>query len=98
MDINWCEIPECGKFNFLKNDLLITGGPAGKVDALGNAINYHIPIFAVNPSSEIRKFMEKPLEKGLLLNDKNEIILIPREEMEYLNYPILLNRSRRVNL
>lgn len=71
-------------------DFLITGKSDIKISFLEEAIGKGIPVYALDPSNEIRHSLETPIERGLLFTDKKSLILIPREEMSYVAYEINL--------
>ena len=54
------------------------------------AIENNVPVFALNPSKELRKILESPIKNGLLFTGQTRILLIPRREMEYVAYSINL--------
>ena len=74
---------------FKPHDLLIIpSGVEANLDVLKKALENRIPVFAVNPVAEVRKFLEIPQENGLLFRGKSKMILVPRKEMKYLAYDI----------
>lgn len=76
---------------FLSGDLLITSQSELKVEIIENALESYVTVFAINPGSEERNLLENPIKRGLLLNGKKKIILIPRKEMEYVAYDMNLD-------
>lgn len=75
------------KIKFKAGDfLIIVNNDKDSLPMVRNAIEAEIPVYAVNPTAEIRKIMETPLGKGLLLKGKKSILLIPRKDMEYVRY------------
>lgn len=92
-------------FEFQEGDLILLG-PSGSdfsdlpksqmtntgygLDLLQKAIDALIPVFALNPKGEEREILEQPFERGLLLKGKKRIIFIPRQEMAFTCYDILL--------
>ena len=84
-------ISKSENFSFQDNDLLILSGENANETLLRNAIGKGIPVFAIHPSHKEKEILETPIARGLLLKDSSRIILIPRPEMSYTSYPILLN-------
>lgn len=84
------DISEKEFFSFETGDLLIAGEDFYDISLLRNAVSCGVAIFAIRPSFEIREFLETPLDRGILFNDKDRIILIPREETAYVAYDIKL--------
>lgn len=78
------------KFSFQHEDLLVINEDFRNLEFLRLAVENGVPVFALKPVREIRKFLEIPLSRGLLLDAGNRIILIPREEMAYVAYDISL--------
>ncbi|MCH5226967.1 MAG: hypothetical protein J1F16_04020 [Muribaculaceae bacterium] len=78
------------KFKFKEGDLFITEGGETEASLLDSAIKNGVPVFAVNPTESVRTILEQPLENGMLLRDKERLILIPRKEMAYVAYDIRL--------
>lgn len=77
-----------------EGDLLILAGTGENKTSIEisvkNAVNHKVPVFALNPTPFTKEILEKPLQKGLLLNGGNRILMVPREEMEYVSYDINL--------
>ena len=77
--------------SFKEGDLLIM--PAGVQNGdeiMRKAMDKNVPVYAVNPSSDIRKLIETPIPHGVLFYGKNKMLLIPRPQMEYVAYSINL--------
>ena len=72
-------------------DLLVIEKSFSDISFLKTAIDKGTPVFALNPSREIRNLLETPLERGVLFKDRHCLILIPRPEMAYVSYPIRLH-------
>lgn len=73
------------------SDLLITERETLNQNIFKKATDNSTPVFALDPGEKTRTLLEKPLSRGLLLNDRHRVLLIPRQEMAYLAYPILLD-------
>lgn len=69
-------------------DLLILTDKPPQLDIVKNALMSKAAVLALNPDNELRNILTTPLPKGLLLEDKDKILLIPRDEMEYIAYDI----------
>lgn len=67
--------------------LVIVKGTAD-FNFLKDCLKNNSSILALNPDNNMRNFMKSPLERGLLLEDRNMMILIPRDEMAYIAYDI----------
>lgn len=83
------------QFQFREGDLLILEGSTlknipGLLELLENAKDKGVPIFALQPETEVREKLEAPISRGLLLNGGKKMILIPRQEMEFVAYDIKL--------
>ena len=78
------------KENFSEGDVLVTEGSAGTENLVNKALDSSIAVLALRPDGKVRALMRKPLERGLLLEDKALMILIPRSEMAYVAYDISL--------
>lgn len=78
------------KVNFKEGDLLIIDKSDCNNSLLDRAIKEYVAVFAISPGPETREFLETPVPKGLLLNGKDRMILIPRQEMEYVSYNLNL--------
>ena len=99
LKIQYIKISDLINFKFQNSDLLILTpsanlhlppsfhaaitSPSGDLES--------VSIFAMNPSPEIRRYLEIPVPKGLLLNGKRNMILVPRPGMEYVAYDININ-------
>ena len=79
---------------FKNGDLLIIDSFSSTnplpMNKIREAIKTGIPVFAVRPNDELSQLLSLPIKKGLLLKDKHRVILIPREEMDYIAYDISL--------
>ncbi|MCH5240783.1 MAG: hypothetical protein J1F38_11215 [Muribaculaceae bacterium] len=53
---------------------------------LKESIEKGIAIFARNPDAETNRMLTAPLSRGLLLKERDYLLLIPRKEMAYLSY------------
>lgn len=82
---------ETSDFKWHEGDLLIVDGDTGNPSRIAEAIYKSVPIFAVAPGDTVKGLLQQPIDRGLLLEDKNSMILIPRREMQYVAYDILLN-------
>lgn len=87
LNIPYREINSSEPFQYRAGDLLIV---RDNMSLIREAIGVGVPVFCILPSLETRKFMETPLERGMLLNSPGQIILIPRREMAYVAYDITL--------
>lgn len=96
LDISWKDLKKFSHIDFMEGDLLIVDSDEISVSFVSEAISCNVPVFAINPSREVRGLLETPLEKGLLLEDKKTMILIPRQEMQYVSYEMRLNIGVRV--
>ena len=94
LKISFINIKKEGIVKFREGDFLIMGGKVTPSLFIEEAIKKRIPVFAINIDQKSREILERPLDRGLLLTDKNKLILIPREEMAYVAYNIKLNSSR----
>ena len=77
--------------SFKEGDLMVL--PSGvMIDSalIQNAIDKNVPLFAINPSPEIRELLEIPIKHGVLFSGSSKILLIPRPQMEYVAYSINL--------
>ena len=88
------------KFQFEKTDLVLINNqsgsqPSNDKQVLHQAIGQGAAIFVIKPAKEEREVLETPLNNGLLLNDKDRLILIPRQEMAYVAYPISLRPTKQ---
>ena len=54
------------------------------------SVESEIAIIAIFPDESFRNIIEKPLNQGLLLKDKEISLLIPRKEMAYTAYDMKL--------
>ena len=75
-------------FKFREGDILIIQSDSFDEGILREAINEKCPVFAFTPGYELRKELKKPLSRGVLFNWKDKMLLIPRQEMEYLSYDV----------
>ncbi|MCH5229639.1 MAG: hypothetical protein J1F12_06570 [Muribaculaceae bacterium] len=78
-------------FLFQEGDLLISEKGNVKGEYLQKAIAENIPVFAIKPDEETRKILSSPIPRGVAFKDNERIVLIPREEMAYVSYDILLD-------
>lgn len=79
------------KLTFKPGDLLIIPkGVDPEATLINMAIENNVPVFALNPGIQLRNILKLPIKKGVLFTGKTKMLLIPREEMEYLSYPINL--------
>lgn len=76
------------KINSAENDLLVLNHSGMAFELLEEAISCGARILAYGPSEELRRFLLKPLKKGLAIDWKTKVLLIPRNEMEYLRYAL----------
>ena len=76
------------KIKFREGDLIVVHDSGLTLETLSEAIDSGASVLALSPSPEISDFLSKPLTKGLLLRAKEKILLIPRQEMEYVAYKI----------
>lgn len=74
--------------DFRKNDLLIINGSDLSQENLIPDIKAGIPVFAINPSNQLKSLMSIPLERGLYLEGNRRLLLVPRQEMAYTTYQI----------
>ena len=88
LGISYCELNNNGNFNFRKADLLILDKQVLNKTLIQKAVEEEVAVFSLDPDSEIRNILEKPLSHGLLFSGIKRILLIPRSEMAYLSYPI----------
>ena len=80
----------CNDQKYREDILLLIGKGDIEDSELKSLMKFHIPIFAVSPDQKIRQLLEIPLSKGLLINGRHRMILIPRKEMEYVAYDMKL--------
>ena len=74
-----------GIFKFQPGDLLVIEREVSG-ETINEAIEKETPVIAYDPAPVLRKIMETPINRGLLLQGKKTIILIPRKEMAYTSY------------
>lgn len=55
---------------------------------VSNAINHGYALIAFDPSEKVKDEILKPLIHGVLFHGTRIFVLIPREEMEYVDYTI----------
>ena len=98
LSLPWVKRSRSKDFKFRDYDLFIcdetsSSGrvPNQRTEMMQTAVENGIPVFVINPDSKERDFLDKPIERGLLLKGKKRIILIPREEMAYVAYDINLS-------
>ncbi|MCH5235942.1 MAG: hypothetical protein J1E16_11675 [Muribaculaceae bacterium] len=78
-----------GNISFKEGDLLILPpGIAKGNEIVEKAIELNVPVFAINPSTEVRNLLEFPIKNGVLFTGVSKILLIPRQQMEYVAYYI----------
>ena len=71
---------------YKENDVLIVTAPECKEDILVKAIESGISVLALDPQQKLKEILGMPLSKGVLLRGKQRLLLVPREEMEYVVY------------
>lgn len=89
LGISCREIGAGENFKFKKGDLLIVEGDAEE-KLLKDAINEGIPVLALRPKQKLKMILTRPLDKGVLFEGNKNMLLIPRDEMEYVAYQIYL--------
>ena len=94
MGIPLVELKKDENVTVQRSDLLIFGHSDISLPMIGNAIERRVQLFAIDPDDNRRKLLETPLEHGLLFNDRRKLILIPRDEMAYVAYPVFLKPRR----
>lgn len=77
-----------GIHDFYPHDLLVIDSGFYDENVLKKALKTGIPVFATDPLSKIRKILESPLERGLLMASPRRLFLIPRSEMAYISYDV----------
>ena len=75
---------------FNQGDIFLTTGDEADISSLNKALNDGAAVFSLHPGKTTRNLLEKPMERGLLLNGRRRMILIPRPEMAYVAYSIVL--------
>ena len=68
--------------------LLISPGSNEPEDIIEKSIEHNVPVFAINPSAEVRELLYKPADHGVLFAGKSRMLKIPRPQMEYVAYII----------
>lgn len=97
MGISWKTIKGNKTPDIKEGDFIIIEKQISSENLVQHAISNQIAIFVINPNEELRKELETPLERGLLLKDKKNIILIPRSEMTYVSYDMKLDPMHRMH-
>lgn len=88
LKITYYNCESLSKITFKPNDLLIVSADCTQTSIIREAIEANVTILAVSPSQEIRNVIKTPVKNGVLFFGKNNLILIPRHEMEYVSYSI----------
>lgn len=91
LKLQYCDYNRDKNLRLTDKDLFICDGSLTDADLLKKAISMGISICAFKPRAEIRSFLETPIERGVIFIDKEMLILIPRKEMAYVSYPMLLH-------
>ena len=73
---------------FQAGDFLVITSRDCKKTLISEAIENQVAIFAIDPDETLRKIIENPIDKGLLLRSRHQLLLIPRPQMEYVAYDI----------
>ena len=77
------------KVTYKTGDLLVITSPKDiDLYLVENAIEHNVPMFAFNPSHELRRVLSAPIESGVLFTGISKMLLIPRPEMQYVSYEI----------
>lgn len=98
LHLEWLNVNKQRGLNFEKPQLLIIDDSfsdvkfiksylSGLKDNIGDS---RMAVMAINPKKEIRQLLETPISRGVLFTDSHRLILIPRPEMAYISYPIIL--------
>lgn len=95
LNLEWIEVNSNNKIKFSQSDLLILEKSRASQSMVQQAIDQGSSVLAINPDEAIRRLLETPMPRGLLLYDKHRILLIPRQEMAYTAYPIKLSLAHR---
>ena len=75
---------------FKTGDILIISSQDCNSELIDKAEKTLTPILALHAGPRLNETLCRPLEKGLLLRGRKKILLIPREEMDYVSYEINL--------
>lgn len=90
MGLKYEAIKNPESFIFEPGDILLLDRQYCSKTIMQLAIDSNVPILAIDASQEVLDFLDKPIERGLLLRDKKRALLIPRPEMAYVAYDIKL--------
>ena len=88
LNIGYIEVKDLSREKIKSEDLFVIGSSLKDKDSLSKAIETGVPVLSLNPDSKLSEFLVTPLANGLLLEDKDKILLIPRKEMNYVAYDI----------
>lgn len=75
-------------FGFHPGDFMVIESSTSNLDIIVKALDSSVAVLAVNPDNSLRQFLSRPIQNGLLFEDKNKMLLIPRKEMAYVAYDI----------
>lgn len=83
---------EVNKFNvseLKKTDLLVLSGESSRIESLiTEAVKCGAAVVAFDPPCHMSDLLKKSMDRGLLMNGENMIILVPRKEMAFTHYLI----------
>lgn len=88
LHIKYSEIHSESELKLQSGDLMISSSGHVPDNILSLAFSEKIPVLVYKPDKTTALRLEQPIERGVLFVGKNKILLIPREEMEYLRYDI----------
>lgn len=84
LNISWMALNKSRDLN--PEDLIILD--ENSLDAKSSCLSS--PVLALKPDFQLRKVLEEPQNTGLLMKGKNKIVFIPRKDMAYVSYDILM--------
>lgn len=76
---------------FKEGDLLILPSNVAQGEEIARrALEHNVAVYVINPSSEVKKLLETPIKTGVLFTGTSKMLLVPRPQMEYVAYSIIL--------
>lgn len=76
-------------FLFHEKDFLYLDGGGLSESFIKRGLDSGVAIFAINPDDVVKRILKRPLERGLLFEGGDKMLLIPSDRMEYVAYDIL---------
>lgn len=77
-------------FQFGKEDLVLIHKGSVTTGSVEKSLEKGAAVLAMDASPEVRKVLDTPRERGVLFRGKRIMILIPKEDMGYVDYDIAL--------